>query len=149
MGIFSFVKAAGPQRGEAGAPDASHVKRDLDTLGLGTAGVSVSVDGDKILLAGTVADQTVFEKSVVAVGNTNGIAGVDATGLMLAGGAPETPVLYSVEPGDDLWSIAEAAYGKGEREKYATILSANGPMVTDPEQIYPGQVLRIPDASTL
>ncbi len=149
MGIFSFVSAAGNQRGSGSAPDAGVVKRDLDALGLGTEGVAVAVAGDRIVLDGSVADQTAFEKTVVAVGNTLGIAGVDASGLTLAGSAAETPVFYSVEIGDTLWTIAEAAYGKDQREKYAVILEANGPMLTDPDQIYPGQVLRIPDASTL
>lgn len=149
MGIFSFVKAAGDRRGSGETPDASIVKHDLDTLGLGTENVTVAVAGDRIVLDGSVADQATFEKAVVAVGNTLGVAGVDASGLTLSGAAPETPVFYSVEIGDSLWTIAEAAYGKDQREKYAVILEANGPMLTDPERIYPGQVLRIPDASTL
>ena len=155
MGIFSFISAAGNQQGSAadGAPDAAVIKRELDALGLGTDVVTVSVAGDRIALDGSVANQAAFEKTVVAVGNTLGIAGVDASGRTLSGTAAETPVFYpvfyNVEVGDGLWTIAEAAYGKGQREKFAVILEANRPMLTDPEGIYPGRLLRIPDASTL
>jgi hypothetical protein len=47
--------------------------------------------------------------------------------------------------GDNLWKVAEAAYGKGKGPKYTVIFEANKPMLSDPDKIYPGQVLRIPD----
>ena len=38
--------------------------------------------------------------------------------------------------------IATAAYGDGNR--YPEIFEANKPMLKDPDEIFPGQVLRIP-----
>ncbi|CFN74058.1 LysM domain/BON superfamily protein [Bordetella pertussis] len=52
--------------------------------------------------------------------------------------------MYTVQKGDTLWKIAEANYGKGKGAKYPTIFEANKPMLSDPDKIYPGQVLRIP-----
>jgi len=46
--------------------------------------------------------------------------------------------------GDTLTAIAKAHYG--DPMKYPVIFEANGPMLTDPDKIYPGQVLRIPAA---
>ena len=37
--------------------------------------------------------------------------------------------------------------GKGNGGKYDTIFQANRPMLTHPDKIYPGQVLRIPPMS--
>ena len=47
--------------------------------------------------------------------------------------------------GDNLWKIAEKEYGKGKGNKYTEIFEANRPMLSDPDKIYPGQVLRIPE----
>lgn len=49
---------------------------------------------------------------------------------------------YTVKKGDTLSAIAKAAYGKASR--YPLIFEANRPMLSDPDKIYPGQVLRIP-----
>ena len=49
---------------------------------------------------------------------------------------------YRVQPGDTLSKIAEQHYG--EANKYNQIFEANRPMLKDPDQIYPGQMLRVP-----
>ena len=52
------------------------------------------------------------------------------------------PVFYTVKKGDTLSEIAQATLGKAS--KYHAIFEANKPMLTHPDKIYPGQVLRIP-----
>ncbi len=49
---------------------------------------------------------------------------------------------YVVERGNSLWRIARRHYGKGIR--YTAIYGANQDMIRDPELIYPGQELRLP-----
>ncbi len=153
MGLFSFIKNAGKKLGIAGdddAPDAESVQKELASHDLGTKDVQVEVAGDKVVLKGVVKDQSVFEKAVVAVGNTLGVSAVEASELKVAdaGAAPapaKEPVFYTVKKGDNLWKIAEAQYGKGKGAKHTVIFEANKPMLTHPDKIYPGQVLRIPD----
>lgn len=48
---------------------------------------------------------------------------------------------YTVQAGDTLTSIAQAQYGNPD---FQPILQANQHIVTDPDLIFPGQVLRIP-----
>ena len=62
----------------------------------------------------------------------------------MGGAGGKDPVLYEVKKGDNLWKIAEANYGKGNGPKYTVIFEANKPMLSDPDLIYPGQMLRIP-----
>lgn len=64
--------------------------------------------------------------------------------LLTALGAPADPApasTYTVQAGDSLSSIAEAAYGSGDR--WPTILAAN-PVLTDPNMLYVGTVLTLP-----
>ncbi|MFP3339116.1 LysM peptidoglycan-binding domain-containing protein, partial [Micrococcus sp. SIMBA_131] len=76
---------------------------------------------------------------------TLGISKVEAGELKVASAEAKAPVFYTVKKGDNLWKIAEANYGKGKGAKYTVIFEANKPMLDDPDKIYPGQVLRIPD----
>ena len=50
--------------------------------------------------------------------------------------------LVVVQPGNSLWRIARRTYGSGFR--YTVIFAANRDQVTNPDLIYPGQVLHTP-----
>ena len=169
MGIFDFVKSVGKKLGigDDEPPAADKLKKELDSYNLGTEKVDVEVQGDKVVLKGVVKDQSIFEKAVIAVGNTLGISKVEASelkvvapesGLKLHGNVDMTalvrastpakePVFYTVKKGDNLSKISEKHYGKGKASKYTVIFEANRPMLTHPDKIYPGQVLRIPAQS--
>jgi nucleoid-associated protein YgaU len=147
MGLFSFIKNAGKKLGIGGGddtPDVEAVKKELASHDLGTDKVQVEVVNDKVVLKGEVADQSAFEKAVIAVGNTLGVSKVEAGELTVAAAPAKEPVFYTVKKGDNLWKIAEAQYGKGKGAKNDIIFEANKPMLTHPDKIYPGQVLRIP-----
>ena len=51
-------------------------------------------------------------------------------------------VFHTVVSGDTLSKIAKKVYGNAM--KYPVIFEANKPMLSHPDKIYPGQVLRIP-----
>jgi len=55
---------------------------------------------------------------------------------------PSGTKTYTVKSGDSLWKIAQALLGKGAR--YPEIQSLNS--IKDPNKIYVGQVLKIPNA---
>ncbi len=145
MSMWDFVKSAGKALGIGGddnPPSAEDLKKELDSYKLGTEKVKVEVEGDKAIVTGDVADQSTLEKAIIAVGNTLGISKVESK---LTAPSQKNPVLYTVKKGDNLWKIAEHHYGKGKGPKYTVIFEANKPMLSDPDKIYPGQVLRIPD----
>jgi nucleoid-associated protein YgaU len=49
---------------------------------------------------------------------------------------------YVVQRGNNLWRIAQRAYGAGTR--YVIIYSANPDQIRNPDKIYPGQIFKIP-----
>lgn len=55
---------------------------------------------------------------------------------------PKTSQSYTVVTGDCLWNIAKYFYGDGN--KYTVIYNANTDKISNPNLIYPGQVLTIP-----
>lgn len=139
MGIFNFMANAGKDLLSVATAPVEMVKREIEELGFGKD-VDVEVEGDKVKVSGTAPSQEVKEKIILAAGNVKGVAQVEDA--MQAEDDAEAAVFYEVKSGDTLSKIAKAQYGDAMR--YPEIFEANKPMLTDPDRIYPGQVLRIP-----
>jgi len=142
MGFFDFVKDAGKSLfGDDEAPEASAEAIEKEVADLGLEGdVKVEVSGDTVKIAGAAPTQEAREKLILAAGNVMGVAKVEEE-IAVAAAEPEAS-FHTVEKGDTLWKVAEKACGNGS--KYQAIFEANKPMLSDPDKIYPGQVLRIP-----
>jgi nucleoid-associated protein YgaU len=61
--------------------------------------------------------------------------------------AAAKPRTHTVERGDTLSGIAKRVYGRADR--WNVIYQANRDQLDDPDRIYPGQVLVIPDAPSV
>jgi len=157
MGLFSFIKNAGAKIGigksveEEAAEAAAAVKaaneaaaqkmvKTASDLGLEVQSMQVVINNDTAIVSGLAADQATKEKVILVVGNTNGIAQVDDR-MEVEIQEPEA-VFHTVVSGDTLSKIAKKVYGNAM--KYPVIFEANKPMLSHPDKIYPGQVLRIP-----
>ncbi|PIE12091.1 MAG: peptidoglycan-binding protein LysM [Rhodobacterales bacterium] len=130
MGLFNFWK-----KDEDEAPKAEDIRKEVEDLGLDTEGVEIEVEGDTVKVKGTPKDAETREKIILAAGNAAGVAKVEDD-------SAEEPLFHTVAKGENLWKIAEKHLGNGAR--YTEIFEANKPMLSDPDKIYPGQVLRIP-----
>ena len=144
MGIFNFVKEAGAKLfggSEAKAASAEELKQELEKHNLNAEGLDISVDGDKVTVAGKAQSTEIAEKITIALGNTLGISQVESKVEAISAGMESR--MYTVVKGDTLSKISKEMYG--DPNKYQKILEANKPMLTHPDKIYPGQVLRIPE----
>lgn len=151
MGLFSFIKNAGAKVFGIGktteeeakieaVENAAKLSNAVTALGLNVENLNIQIDGDTATVYGEAENQATREKVVLVVGNTDGIAGVDDQ-MTTAIQEPEAQ-FHTVVSGDSLSKIAKVYYGNPM--KYPEIFEANKPMLTHPDKIYPGQVLRIP-----
>lgn len=154
MGLFNFwnnAKSGEPIAKDApspsGATDRSaappeELKKEIERKGLDASKIEIAVEGDKVKLGGKAASTSDAEKIVLAVGNTKGVSQVESN--IVVGKTETESFFYKVRQGDTLWKIAENQYGSGKGGKFEEIFAANRPLLSDPDKIYPGQVLRIP-----
>ncbi|MEL6998967.1 MAG: peptidoglycan-binding protein LysM [Pseudomonadota bacterium] len=142
MGFWSFLTGSGKDVGveaDKAEESAEKIKAEIAGLGLEAGGVEIAVEGDTVKLSGAAVSQEVKEKIILAAGNIEGIAGVEES---VAAPDEKEPVFHTVEKGDTLWAISSKHLGNGAH--YEKIFEANKPMLSHPDKIYPGQVLRIP-----
>lgn len=160
MSLISFIKEAGEKlfgRKEAASAGASAAPVDVEaanktaaeaitayikTQNLSVEGLDVGFDGatGTVSVAGEAADQATREKVILCCGNVHGVTQVDDA--LTVATASEESRWYTVVRGDTLSAIAKTQYGNAN--DYPKIFEANKPMLTHPDKIYPGQVLRIP-----
>ncbi|MCC5956807.1 MAG: peptidoglycan-binding protein LysM [Natronohydrobacter sp.] len=142
MGHWSFAKSAGKKifggsAAQAATPEPDALKKEIADLGLDATGVEIKVEGEKVVVEGNAVSAEMKEKIILAVGNVEGVAEVEAE----VSEGPE-PVFHTVVKGDTLSAIAKKTLGNANR--FNEVFEANRPMLSHPDKIYPGQVLRIP-----
>ncbi len=131
------VKAANDAAGDA-------ILEYIKAQGLSATGLTVTYDGATTTASvfGVAPDQATKEKIVLCAGNVSGVSKVNDN-MSVDQSQPEA-TYYTVVSGDTLSKISKTNYG--DPNKYMKIFEANKPMLSDPNKIYPGQVLRIPPA---
>ena len=168
MGLIDFLKDAGeklfkpaqaapaPSAGAAPAAPAADIgalndtaakaiERYIGSQGLKAESLDVDYDGatQTVTVSGIAPDQATKEKIVLCCGNVAAVAKVND---MLTVASPSAESRYrAVKSGDTLSKIAKEEYG--DANAYMQIFEANKPMLSHPDKIYPGQMLRIPAKS--
>lgn len=162
MGLFNFIKNAGAKvfgsgketkqqtakvEGDKGTKEreenekaARKLEETIRDLRLQVDNLRVDIEGEMATVKGKALNQSTREKVVLVVGNVEGISQVNDS-MEVENKEPEA-VFHTVETGDTLGKIAKQHYGNAN--KYPEIFEANKPMLSHPDKIYPGQVLRIP-----
>lgn len=162
MGIMSFIKSAGEKLfgiGSANAAEpppettpeemaqlnakaASAIATYIGTQNLAIDGLGLEFDGGTgtVTVSGQAADQETKEKVLLCCGNVRGVGAVND--LITVAEPKDESQWHTVVSGDNLSKISKAFYG--DPNKYMKIFQANKPMLSHPDKIYPGQMLRIP-----
>ncbi|MFC3192958.1 peptidoglycan-binding protein LysM [Marinicella sediminis] len=169
MGFFDFIADAGSRifKDDEKEPEVTMpVIKHIENSGVDVSHMKTGFSAGLVTLSGYVPNQEQKEKAVLTAGN---IAGVSRVQDNLILGAPPADAAeaekavaeaeaaeadkageeawesrtYTVKSGDTLGKIAKEFYGNAM--EYPKIFEANKPMLSDPDKIYPGQVLRIPE----
>ena len=165
MGLMDFVKEAGEKLFGHGQAQAAMIEAKADpnndakiqaansaagnaivdyikSQNLSATALTVTFDGatSTVSVFGVAPDQATKEKIALCCGNVAGVAKVNNM-MSVDQSAPEA-TYYTVVSGDTLSKISKPNYG--DANKYMVIFEANKPMLSAPNKIYPGQVLRIP-----
>jgi nucleoid-associated protein YgaU len=166
MGMFSFIKEAGEKLfgiGKAEAAPAANaappsadqaaalsnaagdaIATYINSMGLKVEALDVKYDAssETVTVSGVAPDQSTREKVVLCCGNVANVTQV--IDLMTVSNPEPESQMYTVVKGDNLSKISQQFFDTPN--KYPQIFEANKPMLTHPDKIYPGQVLRIPAA---
>lgn len=158
MGIFDFAKEIGDKifnrdkeqnatqptlaPNEPAAQEIANklLQRIQQNANISDLVVHYNGDTDTVEIKGTAANQSEREKAILAAGNVQHVAHV-IDHIAVVAPEPESR-MYTVKSGDTLSKIAKEMYG--DANQYNKIFEANRPLLSDPNKIYPGQVLRIP-----
>ena len=162
MGIMSFIKTAGEKLFGIGNANAAEVPPEtspeeiaqlnntageaianyINTMNLGVEGLAVAFDAGTgtVTVSGQAPDQETKEKVLLCCGNVRGVGAVND--MLTVAEPQDESQWHTVVSGDNLSKISKAFYGTPN--KYMVIFEANKPMLSHPDKIYPGQMLRIP-----
>ncbi len=137
MGIFSFLKEIGKK--VLPGREAEEITADIrESLGGQVKDLQVSYSDGTVTLSGSVDSQATREKTVLLAGNVESVEKVvDNLTVEIQ------PVFYTIQKGDSLSKIAQQQYG--DPMKWKTLFEANREVIKDPDLIYPGQQIRIPE----
>lgn len=117
------------------------LEKYIKDLGIEIEDLDVRYDDGTATITGTAKNQDDRERAILAIGNVEGVGTVQDD-IKVSDDAAESN-MHVVVSGDTLSKIAREYYG--DAGKYPVIFEANKPMLKDPDKIYVGQVLRIPE----
>lgn len=154
--VADAQKANKAKEAAAEAKKGKQLEAHIAKLGLKGKSLNVRFDDGVAYVSGRVANRATKEKIILAVGNVEGVSQVrDTLRVTPARATSNTAAararrkttaaaqaMHTVKSGDTLSKIAKKYLGDANR--YPEIFKANQPMLTDPNVIQVGQVLRIP-----
>lgn len=163
--LLDFAKHIGRKVFDTDAEAADNILKHIQTDNPGVDSLKVDYDDGVVTLSGRAGNQASKEKVVLMAGNVEGVERVDADGISVipsvtpeqlakagleqkASATPpaepeENTRFYVIQKGDTLYGIAQEMYGNGM--KYPELFEANREVIEDPDRIFPGQKIRVPD----
>lgn len=131
-------------KGLATLSGVTNSQKDLELVRLivGNHRAVEKVNDDGLHVAAYAPGQSVPQKPLVLAPNQPQAAASGAAAAASQAGTEAPAMMVAVKKGDTLSKIAKEYLGNANL--YQQIFEANRPMLKDPDEIFPGQILRIP-----
>ncbi len=145
MGLFDFAKDVGRQLFDTDAEAADNIKSHLEIKMSGISNLDVQFDDGVATICGSCVNEATRNSAVLLAGNIQGVTKVVADEFTFPAPVEEEKErveYYEIVSGDTLGAIAKRFYG--DASKYIRIHEANKELIPDPNKIYPGQKIKIP-----
>ena len=142
MGLFDFLKNIGKNVDDG--KEADQIKEHL-SIGLGDSinGLNVAFDDGTVTLSGEADSFATKQKAVLMAGNVKNVEKVNDMMTVKVDDPEPEPRFYTVQKGDSLSKIAKEIYG--DYMKWEALFAANKEVIENPDLIYPGQQIRVPE----
>jgi nucleoid-associated protein YgaU len=136
-----YLAAEAAMEARAELAQSQELEDYVTKLGLNVTGLNIRFDDGTAWVVGNCPTEVDREKVILAVGNVGEVNRVvDVIGVQEEADPSRQ---YTVVKGDTLSKIAKEMYGNAS--KYPVIFEANKPMLKDADEIFVGQILRIPE----
>lgn len=142
MGLFDFAKDLGRKLFEQDDDAPAEIRQHIQEDNPGIDNLEVAFKDGVASLSGKASSADAVEKAVLMAGNVKGVEEVRIDAL----DAPDVSdgvQYYVIERGDTLSGIAKQFYGNAM--DYPKIFEANREVIKNPDLIFPGQKIRIPN----
>ena len=163
MGIMDSFKNVFGGKSEPDADVTVSPSEMLREAGVDPSGLNFGFSSDgSFTISGKISDESDRQKILDTLTGVPGIDSIDdqitvATPPPVEEFPPEAATIefeetapaaaadrtYTVQSGDTLWKIAQEMYEDGS--KYMKIFDANSDLLENPDRIFPGQELKIPN----
>jgi nucleoid-associated protein YgaU len=150
MGLFDFVKNTGHKLFSSDAQANQKIEENIRSHNPGINDLKVNYKNSIVYLSGNAQSPEALQKAVLMAGNVQGVESVNVDGVTVPAhlSGPQAVESYNkiqyyiIQSGDTLSKIAQHFYGNPS--KYSTIFEANREVIRNPDLIFPGQKIRIP-----
>ena len=141
MGLFDFASDIGNKIFGNDDEADEKIAENVEGGNLGIENLKVDYKEGCVTLSGECDDPEAIEKAVLMIGNMEGVNKViNSTNQQEL--ETEQVKYYEIQSGDTLSKIAKEFYG--DAMVYTRIFEANKEVIKDPDLIFVGQKIRIP-----
>jgi len=142
MGLFDFAANIGKKLFDREEDAGDKIQSHIEDNNPGVENLKVEMKDGVATLSGEAESAEALEKAILMAGNVEGVSEVNVEGVDAPAVEENEDAYYEIQSGDTLWAIASKHLGDGNR--YPEIFEANREVIQDPDLIFPGQKIRIP-----